>query len=108
MRKNKTKQNEKTPLNITRADFLSDCPVCGASWKGCSFIYIYKSYLEANKTPYTEEELHKAVAEKHTIPNQSRIVQLTTEKGETTDKFVCPDCNTHFQMIEKENCHETK
>ncbi|MCQ2607760.1 MAG: hypothetical protein MJ197_03635 [Bacteroidales bacterium] len=76
---------------------ISSCPVCGTSWSGQSYLYIYQSILpQFLDAPFTREELEQYIQKRHKSSNQSRLIF-----DEMNEDYICPDCHTHFQLVHK-------
>lgn len=73
---------------------LGECPVCGASWQGKSFFYIYKQYAYTIKCEVNDEDIQEIVNRRHKHTHQSRLMYNQTE-----DLHVCPDCKTNFKLL---------
>lgn len=78
---------------LERQSTIGRCPVCGTSWCGPTFLYIYKTALKRMNEPYKITELARYVNKRHELKNQSRLLY-----DELSKEYVCPDCETRFQI----------
>ena len=70
-----------------------ECPVCGTSWQGRSFLHIYKKFAEEQALSLTDDELKEIIKERHDTTHQSRLMY-----NEKSDIYICPECNQKFKL----------
>ena len=76
---------------------IADCPVCGTSWQGQSFLFLYSEWAKQNKLDVSQRDIQAYVRRKYTLCNQSRLIEDTT-----SGEYICPDCHTRFNFQNNE------
>ncbi len=76
---------------------IGECPVCGTSWKGRSFLYIYSKWVKQERKEISPKDLRAYIRRNHTLHNQSRLIEDTN-----TGEIICPDCQTRFNFQSNE------
>lgn len=60
--------------SITEKETRGECPVCGTSWQGPSFVYIYTTFLSKTGHGDLSDDEIRTIAHRHASPHQSRLL----------------------------------
>lgn len=86
--------------SITEKETRGECPVCGTSWQGPSFVYIYTTFLSKTGHGDLSDDEIRTIAHRHASPHQSRLLQSPNDDNVR----ICPDCGTKY-MVAKSPTH---
>ncbi len=86
--------------SITEKETRGECPVCGTSWQGPSFVYIYTTFLSKTGHGDLSDDEIRTIAHRHASPHQSRLLQSPNDDSVR----ICPDCGTKY-MVAKSPTH---